>query len=60
MNDEALSVEQLQGLVYRLRERFRSYDGGDRPMSPPARRIQELCDAEARPEAARERDGGRG
>jgi hypothetical protein len=37
----------LRARVYVLRAKFNSYNVGDRPMSPPARLIRELFDAEA-------------
>lgn len=47
MNKHEQTRASLQADVSRLRERFQSYDGGDRPMSPPAALMQELFDAEA-------------
>jgi hypothetical protein len=47
---------QLQERIDELRKRFASYDGGDRPMSPPVRLIRELCDAEERMREMRAED----
>ncbi len=38
----------------RLRARFASYNGGDRPMSPPVALIRELAEVEAQIEAAKD------
>lgn len=41
-----MNIQELQARVDKLNEKFRSYDGGDRPMSPPAKLMRELFDAE--------------
>ncbi len=43
-----MTKSELRVHVSALRERFASYDGGDRPMSPPASLIRELAEAEAK------------
>jgi hypothetical protein len=48
------TIEELRRRVGELRTRVQAYDGGDRPMSPPVRLLQELWDAEDALRAARE------
>ncbi len=52
MSDERLA--QLQSHRDELDARFRSYDGGDRPMSPPVKLIRELAMVEAELRAAKD------
>lgn len=46
-------IEKAEAEVFRLRARFESYGGGDRPMSPPAALMSELFEAEERLRALR-------
>ncbi len=45
---ERTELEEAQAEVDRLDKKFRDYDGGDRPQSPPASLFRELYAAEAR------------
>jgi hypothetical protein len=51
--DLAREAARLTSLVHELRERFESYAGGDRPMSPPVSLQRELRETEQRLSAAR-------
>ncbi len=49
-----MSYADAQKRVDELRRRFASYDGGDRPMSPPVALIRELQEAETELQGLRE------
>lgn len=55
-----VAEETTQERVDRLRAKVESYDGGDRPMSPPVALLQELADAEAVLRREREQGGTHG
>ena len=48
MNAREADIEQARQRVSDLRARVESYDGGDRPMSPPVALLRELRAAEDR------------